>query len=666
LLEVNVSLSRTCVRCLQPLPDHLSDGSCPSCGTPFRQAAETPAGTDTPNIIADVPFEDNSNQTATHVPATVYDNRDRGEALPYFPDIPNHTDFEIVGRGGMGTVYRAIQRPANRTVAVKVMNAYADDETMKERFIGEIRALAKVRHPGVVAIFEVGTCSHGPYFTMEYVTGGTVADRIKKGGLDDREAARIVAEAADAVHEAHREGILHRDIKPSNILLDDAGRVKVSDFGLAKDVNDRTLTQDGAMVGTVPYMAPEQATGVPKRITKLSDVYCLGSTLFHLLTGRPPRDTRNVGATIRRIQKEPVPPPRAKRPDLCTRLDAIVHRCMAHEPQYRFPTAAALASELRRWSNGEQIETKPLTRGQKAVRFLRRHRVAVAMVVLLPFLAAAAVAAAREMDPKHRLERELLVARASGATVDLLDAQGRPRIGEEWLIGESKLSDIAGDGGIGFQTQTLSLLNLLDDPKMDEFDLTLHIRHYNRGPEDSTSIGIFMAHDETAVAPGRALHRWLRFSFSDFLTGGQRKSETLAAKHAAFIETNWRINHEDGWRPINLDRGLGVLKFRPSDHLAKGNDWRELKISVRANSFEFLLVETDTGTKSISVPRAKVNSFLDPDFAAIMKLPNELPKLELKPFNLRGGIGIFAIHATAMFKNVRIAAPSNPIPIRSR
>jgi eukaryotic-like serine/threonine-protein kinase len=207
--------------------------------------------------------------------------------------LRNFGDYELleeIGRGGMGIVYRAHQISLDRTVAIKMIRSgeLADEDSIR-RFQAEAAAAACLEHPHIVGIHEVGQCEGQYYFSMEYVSGVSLADLCRRGPLPPKQAARYVQQIAAAMDAAHRSGVLHRDLKPSNVLVDDRDQARVTDFGLAKRIEtDQKLTLTGQIVGTPPYMAPEQAMGATDRVGPLSDVYSIGAVLYELLTGTPP------------------------------------------------------------------------------------------------------------------------------------------------------------------------------------------------------------------------------------------------------------------------------------------------------------------------------------------------------------------------------------------
>jgi serine/threonine protein kinase len=659
-----LSFSRTCLRCHQPLPELLTDGTCPSCGFAVGKSAETPRGSDTPNDRdGEFLLGSDPNATHSHVPSTVIEEPAYKKVIPLFPDIPNHTDFEVIGRGGMGTVYRAIQRPTDRTVAIKVINHYIANSSMQERFISEVRAHAKISHPGIVPIYEVGVCSHGPYFTMEYQPGGTLAQRFKKGDLDDRESARIVADAAEAVHAAHREAIIHRDIKPSNILVDPEGRVKVTDFGLAKHEASDDITQNGVIVGTFAYMSPEQASGDVKKITKLSDVYCLGSTLFQLVTGKVPHQSKATQyATVRNILSDPTPAPMRLRRDICPTLDAIIQMSMAGEPSQRYESAELLAKDLRCWLNGEPTLAKPLTRGQRVRRYLHRHRVAAAMVMLVPFLAAAAVVAKREMDPKRRYEKELRVAFNNNRAAGLLDQTGQPRW-HEWKLGESVLKKaFQFENTVQFQAQRQSRLCLVETFPNEEYRFSIELCQLNseigrvdenRPLQGHARIGIFWGQLESTLSNDTIANSAFMLEWNEF----PRHNPGFIADRRAIDSVVRTEFQEPSASPKSSTTSFGLKgSFNSVSDLPPG-PWR--RIILEADQSGVRLAVTDSPDRSTevvlgSIAASDMNEQLNNqlvEYAKERKISLASPPRAWTP---KLPLGVYSLAGTVAFRNATL------------
>jgi serine/threonine-protein kinase len=317
-----------------------------------------------------------------------------GAPSPGDPSIPGYELLGEIGRGGMGVVYRARQLKPSRTVALKMIldGRFASQKELL-RFENEAEIVAGLDHPNIVPILEVGQHEGLHYFSMPLLVGGSLATAQPLPTGDSRAVARLVAQVADAVHHAHRRGILHRDLKPANILLDGEGRPHVTDFGLAKRVrNGRGLTETGAIMGSPGYMSPEQASGDPTAVTTASDVYGLGAILFALLTGHAPFEGSSVQETIARLHEEPPEPPSRINRLVPRPLDQICLKCLEKAPDRRYPTAESLAADLRRWLAGEPVLARPEPLAERTRRWMRRRRTAVtataaAMLVALIGLA---------------------------------------------------------------------------------------------------------------------------------------------------------------------------------------------------------------------------------------------------------------------------------------
>jgi len=272
-------------------------------------------------------------------------------------------DYELLaelGRGGMGVVYHARQESLGRDVAVKmIIEGKLASTTDQQRFQSEAAAAAKLDHPCIVPVYEVGEYDGRPYFTMKYIAGETLQDRIARGPLSPRLAARILADVAEAIAFAHGHGVLHRDLKPSNIILDGDDRPHVTDFGLAKQIDQtHSLTRTGSVLGTPAYMPPEQAAGNRGQVGVQSDIYSLGAVLYAMLTGRPPfKAATHVDTVLQVLEQDPTPPhvinPKADRD-----LEMIALKCLQKPKDLRYASAEALADDLRAYLNDESIAAR--------------------------------------------------------------------------------------------------------------------------------------------------------------------------------------------------------------------------------------------------------------------------------------------------------------------
>ncbi|MBY0524155.1 MAG: protein kinase [Gemmataceae bacterium] len=382
------------------------------------------------------------------------------------PVITGYDIIEELGRGGMGVVYKARQRGLNRIVALKMVLAgnHAGPKSLG-RFRSEAEAVARLHHPNIVQIYEVGDQDGRPYFSLEYVDGGSLAKRLGGAPQSAHTSALLVETLARAIHVAHLRGIIHRDLKPANILLSsressdesrefasgsltldlrlstlDSGlsTPKITDFGLAKQLESASaLSHSGGVVGTPSYMAPEQAGGRGNEVGPTADVYSLGAILYELLTGRAPfRGETALDTMLQVLSEDPVPPSRLQ-PKVARDLETICLKCLEKEPRRRYPSALDLADELHRFLNHEPILARPISAAARGVRWCRRNPVlagvgALAVVALLAVVGLSlgfgvlqARATKRLEIAKERTEHALREARETAEKLKIADTNRR-------------------------------------------------------------------------------------------------------------------------------------------------------------------------------------------------------------------------------------------------
>jgi eukaryotic-like serine/threonine-protein kinase len=311
-----------------------------------------------------------------------------------FPVIPGYEVEAVLGRGGMGVVFRAKHVKLNRTIALKMLlaGAYAAPEELA-RFRREAQAVAVLRHPNIVQVYDAGEITGRPFFTMEFVEGGTLARQMAANPFPPRRAAETVAVLASAVQFAHKSGFIHRDIKPVNILMTPDGMPKITDFGLVRSIEAGTeITQIGARVGTPTYMAPEQAAGNVNAIGPSVDIYALGALLYEMLTGKPPLEGKSPTETLHKVLSEDPPPLSGLNAKVPRDLETICLKCLQKDPARRYASAQDLCDDLHRFLDGKPVLARPigvLERGFKWAR--RRPTIALLVAVLAISLTAAAV-----------------------------------------------------------------------------------------------------------------------------------------------------------------------------------------------------------------------------------------------------------------------------------
>jgi WD40 repeat protein len=330
--------------------------------------------------------------------------------VQHLHSIGDYENLVEIGRGGMGVVYRARQRSLNRLVAVKMVHAGAlASVSAIEQLKHEAEAAARLDHPHIVSVYDVGECAGQPFFSMQLIEGGSVADKAQRPTAEPRLCATLLERAARAIHYAHQRGILHRDLKPSNILLDQEGQPHITDFGLAKRIDaEGSLTHSGVLIGTPNFMAPEQAAGQRDAVTTATDVYGLGAVLYSLLAGRPPFRGDSLFGTLEQIQHQETVPPSRFNPLICRDLETICLKCLRKEPRERYQSAAELAEDLDRYQKGELIQARPATSLERLAKWARRQpaRAALAGVSALAALASIAFALGSFHNVQLRKERD--------------------------------------------------------------------------------------------------------------------------------------------------------------------------------------------------------------------------------------------------------------------
>ena len=459
-----------CPRCHQVLPDDPPEGLCPAC------------------LITRALGEPNLEEG-------VEDPSEKGPVFRYFGDYRLE---EEIGRGAMGVVFRARQLSLERTVAVKLLlgGFWASPEAV-ERFRQEAQSAAKLRHPNIVTIHEVGTFQEQPYFSMDYVPGRSLAAKIRRGILEPRPAAELLETLARTVAFAHRHGVVHRDLKPSNIVLSAAGEPIVTDFGLAKKLeagSDRTGT--GILLGTPGYLPPESlpsrpGAGAQGRVvadSKLGDVYSLGAILYFVLVGRPPVEGESVlEVLLQQVASDPESP-RKLRPSIPEDLEAICLKCLEREPAGRYGSAGELAEDLEAFLAGRPVQARLPEPAARLRRWLRRNRRGVAAAALTVAVLGVGTAGFRyfSMDSTGRsqqLQEELAARdrRVQEQEVELALERARSlRNGGDRVGALAQIRRAAGAGGVPsrLRTEAISVISLpsvevrvrhdLDSPRLLE------------------------------------------------------------------------------------------------------------------------------------------------------------------------------------------------------
>ena len=389
--------------------------------------------------------------------ASFFANQDRLSQLvrPVDPPIDDFGDYEIlreIARGGMGIVFEARQKSLNRTVALKMIldGAYASPDALR-RFRIEAESAASLDHPNIVPIHEVNDHAGRPYISMKYLPGGSLADHLGDYLSNPRAAAKLLTTIARAVHHAHQRGVLHRDLKPANILLDAEGQPHVADFGLARRAassENSTITMPGVLIGSPPYMAPEQASGDVHKLSVATDVYGLGGILYALVTGRPPFKGDSPLQTLELVRARAPESPTSINPRINRDLETICLKCLEKDASRRYASAEALAEDLERWLNGEPIAARLAGRWERSWRWCRRNPIvaglagtlAASLIMGLIGLSAAVVtisAGRRQADDRLDLARQVVDDMYTKVAIDWIQQQESLQIVQREFLGKA-------------------------------------------------------------------------------------------------------------------------------------------------------------------------------------------------------------------------------------
>ncbi len=358
----------------------------------------------------------------------------------------------VIGRGGMGVVYRAIDPSLRRDVAIKMIigsgEGGAADPVDRERFLREARVCSRLQHPGIVRIHEVGTHAGRPYIAMDFIRGKSFEAALREERLSARRVAEVARAVAEALDHAHRHGVIHRDVKPHNILLDADGRPHLMDFGLAVDASSRQqITVSGDAIGTPAYMAPEQARGARAEQGAPTDVWGLGAVVYRALTGSTPFRGATPMIVMQNLLTEDPTPPRAIDPKIHPGIEAIVLHCLEKDPTHRYRSAGELAADLDRFLAGEPVHARAPGRLERLRRSASGHRLAALAVcaIVLSLLAVVGTAVSVSIEGRSRAaEVESIIAAAEAGELASAAAYEEAVFGLVALSGAATVERLAG------------------------------------------------------------------------------------------------------------------------------------------------------------------------------------------------------------------------------
>ena len=558
-----------------------------------------------------------------------------------------------IGQGGMGVVYRARQVSLARPVAIKMILAgrHASAQTVA-RFIREGKAVARLQHPAVVQVFELGEYKGLPFYSMELVDGGSLEQTLAKGPLELRLAAQLVRTLAETAQFAHQQGIIHRDLKPANILFTLDGRPKITDFGLAKllerDPGEETssLTETGTILGSANYMAPEQLSGRSADITPATDVYALGAILYECLTGRPPFTAATKLEILDLVRNASPVRPYRLRSDVPSWLETICWKCLEKSPGRRYETAQALADDLDLWLRNERPKGLP----NPLTSFIRRTSRHVAAIVVAVAIVSIGIVLYPN-NPEHVLQRnrgELVL----GRPVTLVGETGKPG----WfrcMAGASRSNSVLSDDNtFTIHAWTLSLLELMPEARCQSYRLTAQVRHENS--DAPGEVGIYFARVSHNV-DRRQVQAFLQLTFNgvrgdaemrkrlppNFKMPGPPRLNTIALLPHLYSDEAIRPN-------VNLTlRGATGPGFQP---LGEYNGcWHQLELTVTPT-----LVTALFNGAAFSMP---IESLREKSLAELTRISADAAPVPLtfRPqIDVHGGVGLYVSRGTASFRSVTV------------
>ena len=651
---------------MEAVAHHLS--TCPACAGVYREFIEgtpanpldeylrrPPAAPDNPAFAAmlaaarALPFGPPADGESTSEPTP--------ESPPSNPEVIGpYSVRRILGSGGMGVVYEAVHPVLNRPVAVKMIrDANLDRVDSLDRFRTEAEAVARLRHPNVVEVIHFDEWKGLPYLVMELVPGRTLARTLlaRGGTLPPREAAEVVRKLAAAVGYAHDRKVLHRDLKPGNVLVADDGTPKVTDFGLAKLLDDGRdgPTAADTVLGTPSYMAPEQARGDVAGVGTAADVYSLGAILYECLTGRPPFRGGNKNQTLQLVLNTPPVPPSEVKPGVPPVLEAICLKCLKKEPGGRYASAAALADDLGRWLNAERTAVRP-------AGWFGRHRRQVAAAFVVGLAVGGGAVAAVTFDP-DRPRREIEAKLDRGEAVELIGATGGPRW-SEWVAGEDGSWVGLTDGAFTIDCRwKLALLELLPDPRVYRYHITAKVRHF-KSADTGGDVGMYMSHQSYASGSVTA-HSFIPLTFNDVCWDGELPSRIdmkPIPKHLNPVQLSFQLYAQAG-RPAGVRKRFGDWGGATLDPAGEDNGrWHEVSLVVGPAGIDAtwdgkpLAAPADSIRKEMAAAAVQLRSGVGP-FGAT-------PAAEYTPC---GGVGLYVMRGTASFRCVMLTPmPDADVP----
>lgn len=575
---------------------------------------------------------------------------------------------ELLGEGGMGVVWRAVQVSTERTVAVKKIQPDCYTPSGLRRFVAEARALAVVEHENVVRLYDFVPDPADPFLVMEFVPGPPLSKRIKEGGpLPPSRAAEVISAAARGVQAVHDAGVIHRDLKPANLLLTPDGTIKVVDFGLGKQLDSTEgVTRHGVLIGGTPgFMAPEQVDDRLGETGRPADVWGLGACLYAALTGRAPFPSEK--SSTHRVLCDPVIPPRDKNQRIPPELDAIVVKCLAKNPADRYPSAAELADDLDRFRRGESTVARPQPWVMKTLRKLRSPRTgliigwAVAILALTVGVGASLLARRPPVDPEAELQRKFL----NHEEVTLVPKVGPP-VHHKWILGRSDITDSPGEDGAAYLSPSPGKNAVeLFRPPGDSYRVSVDLQHREALDETSylSQVGLILFHERFADHTSH-VDRVMTVVYADYDAAKWNSKPSVPGQ----VDVDWRYlihqGNTQGPATGTWPQRRGDLKFAIGPRLP--GKWRRLIAEVSPEGLRLLWV-SDADDPDAEPVQVGWYAAADLNKNCRRHAEQETRVAHVNPtptWNPVGGIGLWAERSGLAFRSVTVRA--NPLPTQTR
>jgi serine/threonine protein kinase len=557
----------------------------------------------------------------------------------------------------MGVVYKAQHLALKRTVALKMVLAggHAGPEELA-RFRIEAEAVARLQHPNIVQIHEVGEADGHPYCALEFVEGGNLAGKLDGKPMPVVEAAQLVETLARAMHVAHCRNVVHRDLKPANILLTADGTPKITDFGLARRLDsDAAETQTGAVLGTPAYMAPEQAAGNARDAGPAADVYALGAILYACLAGRPPFKAKSVVETLDQVRGEEPAPPSRWHASIPADLEAVCLKCLEKNPAHRYASAEELANDLARFRMGDATKARPWSWRRRLARGIRKHWKPIAAASFVFVTALAFLFTFVWTSPEYQARQALNrvdAAMKSGERVELIGLKGPPQWSRQ--VFDAVDSRLSTDKASVFQIDANShaLLELSPAAHHDRYRFSAEVRMVSSKISNS-SAGVYFAHNAEPADPSGVVERVFVVMFNRNRLIFDRPKDAVNVQDCLLLS-------RDGATKLAMPTPVGV-HFYTIDTTSMEEPWRYFEVEVTPETVRAGWRELD-GTLHLIGVRNEVKKTVNPIRTEHLKrispsrikfldknYPEDVRRIEYNP---RGALGLYVSSGVAEFRNV--------------